>query len=430
MDALIKSFLAVYETALLYFFFDILLIRKTERKRGLMAAFFFYFIFQCITYLIDFPFFSTSYYYIAFTLMISLAFYYNDLRIKLLSSSMFVTLNYASKLLAVDIYALIHRTAISSDPFTYVLNAKAQAIACLIMTAILLVIIGMRNIRDKIMRHIINLLIFILPLTMLYMTMHLLRSVGEMNFYFNVTMILFCYTFFLFFIIDQIIYSNMNSTQSKLMQNRLQMQTKYYKDIEKYNQDMSRYKHDMLNHLDNIYGMLEQQDIEGAEEYLVSIHNNLQKVKAVINTGNSIIDVIFNSKASLAREYNIACYNNIVVPPRISINSVDLSIILSNVLDNAIEANQKITENRFIDSHIHIYKDSLFISVSNRFDGNVRFQHDSYLTTKKEQSDHGIGLQNVKYVVNKHEGTMKIEHDDQIFTLSIMLPLETEEANT
>lgn len=427
MDALIKSFLAVYETALLYFFLDILLIRKSERKRGLMAAFFFYFIFQCITYLIDFPFFSTSYYYIAFTLMISLAFYYNDLRIKLLSSSMFVTLNYASKLLAVDIYAIIHRLSISSNPFTYVLNVSTQVIACLIMTAILLVIIGMRSVRDKIMRHIINVLIFILPLTMLYMTMHLLQRIGDMNFYFNVTMILFCYTFFLFFIIDQIIYSNINSTQSKLMQDRLQMQTQYYEDIEKYNQEMSRYKHDMLNHLDNIYGILEHQDIEGAQDYLVSIHNNLQKVKAVINTGNSIIDVIFNSKAALAREYDITYYNNIVVPPHIRINSVDLSIILSNVLDNAIEANQKITKDRFIDSHIHIYKESLFISVSNRFDGNIRFQHNSYLTTKKEQAAHGIGLRNVNYVVNKHGGTMTIEHKDQVFMLSIMLPLEDNE---
>lgn len=359
--------------------------------------------------------------------MISLVFYYNDLRIKLLSSSMFVTLNYASKLLAVDIYSMLHRFSLSSDPFTYVLNVKTQVIACLIMTSIIFIIIGMRKVRDKIMRHIINGLIFILPLTMLYMTMHLLKSVDDMNFYFNVTMILFCYTFFLFFIIDQIIYSNMNSTQSKLMQDHLKMQTQYYEDIEKYNQDMSRYKHDMLNHLDNIYGMLEHQDIEGAQDYLVSIHNNLQKVKAVINTGNSIIDVIFNSKASLASEYNIACYNNIVVPPHIRINNVDLSIILSNVLDNAIEASQKITENRFIDSHIHIYKDSLFISVSNRFDGNVRFQHNLYLTTKKEQSAHGIGLRNVNYVVNKHGGTMTIEHKDQIFTLSIMLPLEESE---
>lgn len=336
---------------------------------------------------------------------------------------MFVTLNYASKLLAVSIFYIIQQFPMSSNPFNYVLNGKTQMLACVIMTLVILIIIGMRKIKDQVMRVIIDILIFILPLSILYMSMHLLDEIGVMNLYFNITMILFCYTFLLFFIIDQLIFSNYNLTQSQLMQERLQMQGIYYQDMEAYNQNMSRYKHDMMNHLNSIYGMLEKGDIEETKKYLLSFTANLQSVKPVINTGNSVIDVILNSKVDLAKN-NISCHNNIVVPPDIDIDSVDLSIILSNLLDNAIEANLKISSQRFIDTNIHIYKNSLFISVKNSFNGQIKTLNSTFISTKKNAENHGLGLKNVEFVVHKYNGTLTTEYDQHIFTLSIMLPLE------
>lgn len=428
MDQIVKIFLAGYETFLLIFFLDTLMFKKNELKKERKIAFFLYFVFQCVTYLIDFPFFSTSYAYIAFTLLISWIFYSNENRIKFVSSSMFVTLNYASKLLAVSIFYIIQQFPMSSNPFNYVLNGKTQMLACVIMTLVILIIIGMRKIKDQVMRVIIDILIFILPLSILYMSMHLLDEIGVMNLYFNITMILFCYTFLLFFIIDQLIFSNYNLTQSQLMQERLQMQGIYYQDMEAYNQNMSRYKHDMMNHLNSIYGMLEKGDIEETKKYLLSFTANLQSVKPVINTGNSVIDVILNSKVDLAKKNNISCHNNIVVPPDIDIDSVDLSIILSNLLDNAIEANLKISSQRFIDTNIHIYKNSLFISVKNSFNGQIKTLNSTFISTKKNAENHGLGLKNVEFVVHKYNGTLTTEYDQHIFTLSIMLPLEKQKS--
>lgn len=422
MQTLFKLFLACFETFLIIYFLNNLLTKIDERKHERAIAYFAYFVFQCITYLIDFPFFSTSYYYVLFTLVIAMLFYFNELRIKLIASSMFVTLNYASKLLSTIIFTALANNHIADNPFTYVLNLPTQLIACIIMALVISLIIALRKVSNNAVRIMVNTLIFILPLTILYVSMHLLENLKPVNLYFNITMLLFCYTFLLFFIIDQIIFSNANLLQSNLMHERLQMQSVYYKDIEKYNRNMSRYKHDMINHLDSVYGMLENNEIEEAKHYLESISKKLNRVEAVINTGNSVIDVIYNAKASLAKSNHIVCRNNIVVPPRLNIDSVDLSVILSNLLDNAIEASLKLEDDRMIESHIHIYKGNLFISVKNNYNGEIISSHAVYLTTKKDSHEHGIGLKNVQHVVTKYNGTQNVEHDDHTFTVSIMIP--------
>lgn len=422
MQTLFKLFLACFETFLIIYFLNNLLTKIDERKHERTAAYFAYFVFQCITYLIDFPFFSTSYYYVLFTLAIAVLFYFNEIRIKLIASSMFVTLNYASKLLSTIIFTALTKYNIADNPFTYVLNLPTQLIACIIMALVISLIIALRKVSNNAVRIMVNTLIFILPLTILYVSMHLLENLQPVNLYFNITMLLFCYTFLLFFIIDQIIYSNANLLQSNLMHERLQMQSVYYKDIEKYNRNMSRYKHDMNNHLDSVYGMLENNEIEEAKHYLESISKKLNRVEAVINTGNSVIDVIYNAKASLAKANHIVCHNNIVVPPHLDIDSVDLSVILSNLLDNAIEASLKLEDNRMIESHIHLYKGNLFISVKNNYNGEIISSHAVYLTTKKDSHEHGIGLKNVQHVVTKYNGTQNVEHDEHTFTVSIMIP--------
>lgn len=422
MQLLFKLFLACFETFLIIYFLNNLLTKIDELEHERKIAYIAYFVFQCITYLIDFPFFSTSYYYVLFALAIASLFYFNEIRIKLIATSMFVTLNYASKLLSTIIFSALANNHIADNPFTYVLNLPTQLIACIIMVFVISLIIALRKVSNNVVRVMVNTLIFILPLTILYVSMHLLENLQPVNLYFNITMLLFCYTFLLFFIIDQIIFSNANLLQSNLMHERLQMQSVYYKDIEKYNRNMSRYKHDMINHLDSVYGMLEKNEIEEAKHYLESISEKLNRVEAVINTGNSVIDVIYNAKASLAKSNHILCRNNIVVPPHLNIDSVDLSVILSNLLDNAIEASLKLEDNRMIESHIHIYKGNLFISVKNNYNGEIISSHAVYLTTKKDSHEHGIGLKNVQHVVTKYNGTQNVEHDEHTFTVSIMIP--------
>lgn len=423
INILSRLTLAFFETVLLYFCFDNLMIERGDRKRESKFMFFIYFIFQSITYLIDFPFFSTSYYYIAFSLFIAMRYYHNQVRIKLIISSLFVTLNYASKLLSAIIVTMLTAGFLPTNPFHYVLDIKTQALACLIILVSISIIILLRKTTLSFVKYLVNVLIFTLPLINLFVSMQILRHIDTTIIYYNVAFLLFAYSFFLFVIIDQIIHSSQVELTADVMGERLQMQSVYYKDIENYNHEMSRVRHEIKNHLTNVLALLIKDDTESAKTYISSITKEVLDVTPVINTGNSVVDVIFNSKVKKANDLNIKCKNDIVVPPTLKIDTVDLSVILSNLLDNSIEACQQIPDKRFINAKIMIYKESLFIEIANNFNGHViKDDNNQFLSTKSSTFEHGIGLGNVIQVVKKYNGSFNVTHENHIFCITIIIP--------
>lgn len=422
MIILLQCLLGAFETFLLIFFLNSVLIKNNERQKIRRIAFLCYFLFQCFTYIVDFPFFSTSYFYIIFSLLISLCFYYNEIRVKLIASSLFVTLNYAGKLLSSILYTTIAHLELPPDPFHYVLNLQTQFLACLIIFFVILTIILTRRSSFKHLRVGVNLMLFIFPLLNLFATMNVLKDIDSQILYYDITFLLFGYTFFLFFIIDQIVYSSERHHHSQVMDERLSMQNKYYKDIEQYNLEMKRFRHDMKNHLSTIDGMLKSEQVSDAASYVALISEKIDSIRSVINSGNTIVDIVLNNKAALAREKNITTYHDLVIPPTLAIDSVDLSIILGNLYDNAIEASEQIITDKWIRVQLLIYKDVLFIDFKNHFDGIIKTSEHHYLSRKTNSSEHGIGLSNVLMVVDKHHGTITINHDDKIFNISIMIP--------
>ena len=113
----------------------------------------------------------------------------------------------------------------------------------------------------------------------------------------------------------------------------------------------------------------------------------------------------------------------IVIPPRFKISSTEISIILSNLLDNSIEALKKLDgDNKKLGVRIKLHKNSLFIDVSNNYDGHVITMNNQFISTKKNSQDHGIGLGNVARIVKEHKGTIDFSYKDKMFVVSILLP--------
>lgn len=415
-----KLCLALFETALLALFFESIFKRDYDKILQKRIIFVIYFIFQCITYFINSPFFSTCVYYIIFTLFIAWYCYLDSIRIKLIASSMFVTLNYACKLLSVTSYAKYNGQILPSNPFKYVLTDNMQALACTILLMAIVIIIIMRNIKNSITKTIVNIVIFILPLVNLFISMHLLSN--QSNIYIEITSLLFCYTFFLFFIIDQIIYSSKADMVSDSMKQRLAFQKLYYKDLQEYSNKMSRLKHDIKNHHNTLYYLLTNNKIEEAKEFIETYNNEYLSIKSIINTGNDVFDVILNAKMNDAYKQNIEVINEIVIPPHLNISSVDISVILGNLLDNAIEATCKLDTNRKITIKIKTYKENLFINISNTFNGQVIKSNNEIVSSKLNSHEHGIGIHNIKHIVKKYKGSFEITYDNNIFNVSILLP--------
>lgn len=420
MSIIMHFILASFETVLLILYLNSLLISNHERKHVTYFLFGCYFIFQCFTYFIDFAFFSTSIYYIIFTLFIAWYGYLDEIRIKLMTSGMFVTLNYACKLLSVTVISNYYHQTLPSNPFEYVLNEHMQALACTLLLLVLLITLWMRHLKSWLSKIIVDIIIFIIPLSNLFISMHLLDDQG--NIYNQVIILLFSYTFLLFFIIDQIIYSSNAKQLNIAMEQRLILQQKYYHDIQDYADKMSRFRHDAKNHYGTISYLLANDRIDLAKTYLDEYTKQMINIKPIINTGNNVVDVILNSKMNLAKENNIEIIHDIVIPPEFSITIVDISVILANLLDNAIEATAKLSENKKITIKMQLYKDSLFINISNPFNGKIITALHGYISTKNNRQDHGLGIGNVTNIVKKNKGTIDINHDNDTFNVAILIP--------
>ncbi|WP_423219254.1 ATP-binding protein [Acetobacterium malicum] len=104
-----------------------------------------------------------------------------------------------------------------------------------------------------------------------------------------------------------------------------------------------------------------------------------------------------------------------------SILSFDLAIILGNLLDNAIEAVSELKKEREIKTKINYDKGRLIVLVENPYQGERVKVGNRYLTTNKEPSQHGLGLENVKSVLQKYNGSMGITQQSNIFSVSLLL---------
>jgi sensor histidine kinase regulating citrate/malate metabolism len=106
----------------------------------------------------------------------------------------------------------------------------------------------------------------------------------------------------------------------------------------------------------------------------------------------------------------------------LQLNEFDMTVILGNLLDNAVEACTRMDEaNRYIDLNITYKPDYLVIQIENPMGREPVLKNGAYRTTKPDFDNHGFGLDHIAYLVSRHNGLMKIEPDGGVFKVSIAL---------
>ena len=161
-------------------------------------------------------------------------------------------------------------------------------------------------------------------------------------------------------------------------------------------------------------------------DYLNEQEADLTTVDTVIKTGNVMIDAILNSKISLAKARHIVVDAKAVVPKdlKVSISEVELSLIVGNLMDNAMEACMEIAdqEKRFIRIYIDILKGQLYLYVINSSIGKRERKGNGYKSTKGN-AYHGYGLMRIDKVVEKYHGYLERQDEEGVFATEVMLPL-------
>ncbi len=208
--------------------------------------------------------------------------------------------------------------------------------------------------------------------------------------------------------------------QVKAMKKRLEEAENFYGSIR-------RVRHEMKNHMANIKGLAETGQYGEIEEYVQKMDASMQALEYKYATGNAVTDVIINDKWRRAEKAGIRFEADFRYGGDIPV--FDLGIILDNLLDNAIEACEKLEPGKgFIRLNLKQKKQFLLLTVENSFDGTVLMQEGKSLPHTTKQSvrpeivtEHGIGLENVRDMAERYYGGVNIKVKKDIFHITVML---------
>ena len=204
-------------------------------------------------------------------------------------------------------------------------------------------------------------------------------------------------------------------------------------EVQNIYQTMRAWRHDYHNHMQSIKAMLEMGKQQELSEYLDNLEKDLDSIDIAIRTGNVGLDAILSSKVSIARKNNIEVNCTAKVPQDLKVSDVHLCAIVGNLMDNAIEACEKISTCskkgeaaanvplRFIRVYIGIFKSQLYISVSNSTCEKHRKKLSELVTSKL--GEHGFGLRRIDKIAEKYEGYVNRKNEPGIFATEVMLPL-------
>ncbi len=247
---------------------------------------------------------------------------------------------------------------------------------------------------------------------------------------YNSLAILYCSISIVTIVVMIVLFQNIKAGQEEKLQNELlaaQVSNikRHIGQVESFYQNIYSIKHDMARHIATLEKLCLGNKTEEARAYSSDLKAAFTGTAADIKSGNPVTDVILQEFKNETEKKNISFCSDFYYPVNSNANAFDISVILNNALQNAVENAEKSES-----PHIHIAsyrRDNVFmIEVSNSFTGDLLWCTESGLpvTLKEKGNGHGYGLSNIRKIAQKYSGDIAIDLKKQKFYLSIMLIIE------
>ena len=209
-------------------------------------------------------------------------------------------------------------------------------------------------------------------------------------------------------------------TYLKLVEMQEEQARRHLDEVRSIHSEMRGYKHDFHHHLQTLKGQLEAGEVDRAIAYIEQLDKNLQGVDTLLKTGNVTVDAILSAKIAQARAEGIAVTVQANLPRELTLSDLELSIILGNLLDNAIEACRKAEGEKFLRLTLRIKGNMLYFYLLNSA-GKKQTKIGSLFKTGKSGA-HGFGLHRAEAILRQHGGWVKYNSEDGAFTSEFLVP--------
>ena len=209
----------------------------------------------------------------------------------------------------------------------------------------------------------------------------------------------------------------------KLMQERMDFEKTRLEEAKSIWDNIRKIKHDLKNHFTVLQGHLEKEEIEASKTYVQELGQKVENMGDLIHSGNTVIDYLINSK--LANLKGVQVLISGYVGNLTDLDDVDLACILGNIIDNAVEAQEYVSDEK--EKRIELLflqkNANRMIICKNTIQQSVLKDNKRLLSTKKEPEVHGLGHQIVEATAEKYQGMVDYFEEDDMFGVQVMLPM-------
>ncbi len=223
-------------------------------------------------------------------------------------------------------------------------------------------------------------------------------------------------------IYEKIVDSLQETALKQLQQQKYELAQGYYEELAVKSKQLVSLRHDFKNHLGVIAGRLEQNNYSEALAYLEKITAATKSAGDLVVTNNPTISAILQSKKAECKKKGITFTYTAAFEKIYKLTDMDFTIILGNILDNAIEALGSEITDKYLTVSIAQVSTYLVIQCENPFSAKPLKKNGYLVTSKKDKEIHGIGLFNISEVCEKYGGEFHYSYDNCIFTVKILLP--------
>ena len=200
------------------------------------------------------------------------------------------------------------------------------------------------------------------------------------------------------------------STEISLLEQEEYSLNRYVEEAKTRYDETKSFRHDIRNHITVVKNLLQSGKLEEAVSYLEDMDDMAEKMSFPCSTNNPVVDILVGNKLGIAKSMGIDVDCSLLLPYPCSLRDIDICIVLSNALDNAIQAVKRLDAGRekYIRVSGRIQGDFLMMEIENSFQGKGAFKK-------------GTGLSNVKKAAEKYGGAMSIETPENEFVLHVLL---------